>query len=387
MKKIIGDLLFDSVKGEFKKNPIIMVDGEKISDIQYVDTFDELDLNNVVDLRGHTLLPGFIDAHDHVSLSPHKKNHPQLMMEPDASLTINGILNMEADLLSGVTTARCCGDKDFVDLYIKEAIECGELIGPRIYTSTRGVKVSYAHGFVGTARNGSQEIVATIRENYSRGAKFTKLFITGTNLENGMFPYFMSPEEIEAAINESHRRGKMVAAHCVGGPGMDVCIDKGLDIFEHAYWATDEQLEKLEKENRWIVLTPGIYFNDKRWATVGQASVDEFASYRAGVTERYQAIVKTNIKTAIGTDASHGEIVDNAILMHKVMNDTLANALKGITINGAILCSMEQDVGSIEIGKYADIVACEGNVLQDIEMLKNISFVMKGGTIYKNNNK
>lgn len=383
MKKIIGDVLFDSMNGTFKKNPVIVVEDEKIEDVQFVDSFEGMDLEGVIDLRGYTLLPGFVDAHDHLSLSPHKKNHPTLMMEPDASLTINGILNMKTDLMSGVTTARCCGDKNFVDLYIRDAIECGELVGPRIYTSTRGVKVSYAHGFVGTARNGIQEIVSTIRENYSRGADFTKLFITGTNLENGFFPYFMSPEEMEAAINESHRRGKMVAAHCVGGEGMDVCIEKGLDVFEHAYWATDEQLEKLEKENRWIVLTPGIYFNDKRWATVGQASVDEFTENRAGLIERYQTIVKANIKTAIGTDASHGEIADGAILMANVMNDTVENAIKGITINGAVLCGMEDKVGSVDAGKYADIVACKGDVSQNIELLKDVSFVMKGGVVYK----
>lgn len=384
MKKIISDLMFDSVEGTFKKNLVLVIDGEKIKDVSYVENFDGFNMEDVIDLRGYTILPGFVDAHDHVSLSPHKKNHPQLMMEPDASLTINGILNMKTDLLSGVTTARCCGDKNFVDLYIKEAIDQGELIGPRIYTSTRGVKVSYAHGFVGTARNGIQEIVSTIRENYSRGAEFTKLFITGTNIENGIFPYYMSPEEIEAAINESHRRGKMVAAHCVGGPGMDVCIEKGLDVFEHAYWATNEQLEQLEKENRWIVLTPGIYFNDKRWATVGQASVDEFIEHRAGLIERYQTIVKTNIRTAIGTDASHGEIADNAILMHTVMKDTLANAIKGITINGAVLCGIDHEVGSLEVGKYADIVACKGDVSNNIELLKNADFVMKGGCVYKN---
>lgn len=385
MKKIISDVIFDSVAGCFKKNACIVIDDNKIKEVKTDVDFSVIDINDVIDLRGYTVLPGYIDAHDHLSLSPHKKNHPSLMMEPDAALTINGILNMKTDLLSGVTTARCCGDKDFVDLYIKDAIDDGELIGPRIYTSTRGVKVSFAHGFVGTARNGRQEIISTIRENYSRGAQFTKLFITGTNIENGMFPYFMSPEEIEGAIQESHRRGKMVSAHCVGGEGLDVCLEKGLDVFEHAYWATNEQLEAIEKNNRWIVLTPGIYFNDKRWATVSQASVDEFIENRPGLIERYQTIVKTNIKTAIGTDASHGEIADNAILMNKVMNDTVENAIKGITINGAELCGLEHLVGSITEGKYADIVACKGNVENDIELLKNVDFVMKDGKIYKDN--
>lgn len=385
MKKIIADVLFDSINGSFKKNPCVVVDDNKIKEVKFDVDFAALDKTDLIDLRGYTLLPGYIDAHDHLSLSPHKKNHPSLMMEPDAALTINGILNMETDLMSGVTTARCCGDKDFVDLYIKDAIDNGELVGPRIYTSTRGIKVSFAHGFVGTARNGIQEIVSTIRENYSRGAQFTKLFITGTNVENGLLPYFMSPEEIEAAINESHRRGKLVAAHCVGGEGMDVCLEKGLDVFEHAYWATNEQLEQIEKNDRWIVLTPGIYFNDKRWATVGQASVDEFAENREGLIERYQTIVKTNIKTAIGTDASHGEIADNAIIMSKIMNDTVENAIKGITINRAKLCGLDHLVGSIDENKFADIVACKGDVSKDIELLKNVDFVMKDGKVYKNN--
>ena len=387
MKYIWGSWLFDSIEGAFFENPCIVVDGELIADVLVGCDFasDPFCDGEIFDLRGYTILPGLVDAHDHLSLSPHKKNHPQLMMKSDADLTVQGILNMRTDLLSGVTTARCCGDKNFVDLTIREGIECGELIGPRIYTSTRGIKTSFSHGFVGTARNGCLEMVATIRENYSQGADFTKLFVTGTNpLADGSLPYFMSPEEIEAVIAETHRRGKMSAAHCVGGKGLDVCLEKGLDVFEHAYWATDAQLEALEKGDRWVVLTPCIYFNDRRWATVGQEAVEEFAAQREALTERYRVIAASAIRTAIGTDASHGELVDCALLMHEHMNVSIVRALQGITMDGAKLCGMDNRVGALKKGYCADIVACSGNAAEDLNQLRAIRFVMKGGTTYRN---
>lgn len=385
MKYILGSWLFDSIKGVFLENPCIVVEGERVLDVIIGGAFDPDAARDgeVLDLRGCTILPGLVDAHDHLSLSPHKENHPELMMRSDGELTVQGVLNMQKDLLSGVTTARCCGDKNFVDLAIKDAIDSGELVGPRIYTSTRGIKTSFSHGFVGTARNGCLEMVATVRENYSRGAAFTKLFVTGTNPEeDGTLPYFMSREEIGAVIAESHRRGKMVAAHCVGGEGLDVCLEEGLDVFEHAYWATDEQLEALERANRWIVLTPGIYFNDRRWATVGEASVEEFASQREALTERYRVIGHSSIQTAIGTDASHGELVDGALLMHEHMGASIADALRGITIHGARLCGLDGEVGAIGGGYYADVTAFRGNVEADLKHLRELVFVMKGGTVY-----
>lgn len=382
MLKIKADLLFDSTAGCFRKDPVVALEGNRIVSVRFGEADDAGGAR--IDLPGCTLLPGFVDAHDHLSLSPHRKNHPRLMLEADAALTIRGALNMKTDLLSGVTTSRCLGDKNFVDLELRRFVEAGEIEGPRIVTCTRGIKASHAPGFVGTAVDGCDAIRKTIRENISRGADFTKLFVTGTTDDDGFFPIYLSPEEIEAAVAESHRRGKKVAAHCVGGEGLDICLNLGVDIIEHAYFATDAQIARMEEKDCAVVLTPGIFYHDARWGTIGTQAVAEFAARREKVAERTRKIFASKLKTAAGTDASHGELADAAILMKEVFGVAPARSLQEITVNGARLCGMAQSIGSVAAGKLADIVACRGHADLDIRALKEIMFVMKDGIIYKN---
>ncbi|MDR3588791.1 MAG: amidohydrolase family protein [Negativicutes bacterium] len=382
MKNLVyikADSLFDSIAGVFKKNPLVRIENDRIAAV----TFGPPALpegTEVFDLAGCTLLPGLVDAHDHLSLSPQLKNHPQLMFDADPLLTLRSVVNMKIDLASGVTTARCLGEKNFIDLYIKDAVEQGLVEGPRIITCARGVKASHAHGFVGTVFDGVEAVRLAVRENLRRGADFIKLFITGNTPKNGFLPYFLSPAEIAVAVQEAHQLGKKVAAHCVGGEGLTQCIEQGVDVIEHAYFASDAQIERLVKENRWVVLTPRIFYNDARWATVGPAAVAEFAEPRATVRERYQKLLASGVRYAVGTDASHGEIAEDVILLTE-FGESAGRALQGITSSAARLCDMEQQVGSVETGKLADLVAVRGDLAENITALRSVNFVMKGGRI------
>lgn len=385
MKNLVyikADSLFDSIAGVFKKNPLVRIENDRIAAV----TFGPPALpegTEVFDLAGCTLLPGLVDAHDHLSLSPQLKNHPQLMFDADPLLTLRSVVNMKIDLASGVTTARCLGEKNFIDLYIKDAVEQGLVEGPRIITCARGVKASHAHGFVGTVFDGVEAVRLAVRENLRRGADFIKLFITGNTPKNGFLPYFLSPAEIAVAVQEAHQLGKKVAAHCVGGEGLTQCIEQGVDVIEHAYFASDAQIERLVKENRWVVLTPRIFYNDARWATVGPAAVAEFAEPRATVRERYQKLLASGVRYAVGTDASHGEIAEDVILLTE-FGESAGRALQGITSSAARLCDMEQQVGSVETGKLADLVAVRGDLAENITALRSVNFVMKGGRIVRN---
>ncbi len=385
MKKSIymkADRMFDSVEGVFKRDPLVTVQEDKIIDV----SFGAVSIPagaEVIELTQCTLLLGFVDAHDHLSLSPQLKNHPQLMFDPDPVLTLRGIINMKTDLALGITTARCLGDKNFVDLYLKEAVNQGIIDGPRIITSTRGIKASHAHGFVGTAFDGPDAIRKAVRENIKRGADFIKLFVTGTSRQSDFLPYYLSPEEIRTAVEEAHRAGKKVAAHCIGGEGLTHCIEQGVDVIEHAYFATDDQIDQLIKAGRSVVLTPRIFFNDARWSTIGQEAIAEFRQNREEVAERYQKILKSGVKIAVGTDASHGEIAEDVILLVNSLGESVARALQSITLQGAKLCDMENLIGSIEIDKKADLVAVSGNVDSDVTALRSVCFVMKDGVIYR----
>ena len=251
---ITADFLFDSIAGVFRQNPVVSVEQDRITAV----SFDgpPPDSGRIIALNGCTLLPGLIDAHDHLSLSPQLQNYPQIMADPDPVLLLRAVANMKTDVYAGITTSRCLGDKNFLDLYLRDAVNQGLIAGPRIVTSTRGIKASHGHGSVATPFDGAEAIRAAVRENLKRGADFIKLFVTGRTTQSSYVPYYLSPQEIHTAVDEAHRAGKTVAAHCVGGEGLNHCIQQGVDIIEHAYFASDDQIADLVKEDRWIVLTP-----------------------------------------------------------------------------------------------------------------------------------
>ncbi len=379
--RIKAGYLFDSVAGAFRRNPVITVENDTIMDVSFGEPARQ-DGADVISLDGCTLLPGLIDAHNHLSLSPQLPNHAQLMLDPDAVLTIRGIVNMKTDLRAGVTTSRYLGEKNFVDLHLRDAVESGLIEGPRIVTSTRGIKASHAHGFVGTGCDGAEAIRVAVRENIRRGADFIKIFVTGTSRRAEFLPCYLSREELGTAVDEAHRAGKKIAAHCIGGEGLTNCIQEGVDVIEHAYFATDEQIEMLVKEKRWVVLTPRIFFNDARWRMLGEDVAAEFRNNREEVTERYKAILQSGVAMAVGTDACHGEIAEDVFLMVSAFGESLARSLQAITINAAKLCELDHQIGSITVGKKADLVAVSGDLEDDVRRLGSTRMVMKDGIVH-----
>lgn len=376
---LTADSMFDSINGVFVKNPWILIKGDRIEKVAFGTAAIPAGIP-VIDMSGCTLLPGLIDAHNHLSLSPQLNNHPYLMFDPDPVLVMRTITNLTTDLMSGVTSSRCLGEKNFIDFYIKAAINQGSIAGPRLVVAGRGIKASHAHGFVGTPYDGVEAIRMAVRENLRRGADLTKLFVTGNTKSTGFLPYYLSPAEIGIAVQETHQAGKKVAVHCIGGDGLTHCLEQGVDVIEHAYFATDEQIEQLVALNRWVVLTPRIFFNDARWSTVSQQSVAEFQYNREEVVERHQKLIRSGVKFAVGTDASHGEFAEDIILLTKLGN-TIESALQAATISAARVSEIDADTGSISAGKYADFVAVSGDLANDIEQLRSICFVMKGGQV------
>ena len=382
---LTADRMFDSINGVFVKNPCILIKGNTIEKVEF-DAANIPASAAVINLPGCTLLPGLIDAHNHLSLSPQLKNHPYLMFDPDPLLVVRAITNLTTDLMSGVTSARCLGEKNFIDFYLKDAVNQGSIAGPRLVVAGRGIKASHAHGFVGTPYDGVEAIRMAVRENLKRGADLIKLFITGNTKKNGFLPYYLSPAEIGIAVQEAHQAGKKVAVHCIGGDGLTHCIEQGVDVIEHAYFATDEQIETLAALNRWVVLTPRIFFNDARWSTVSQESVNEFQYNREEVVERHQSLIRSGVNFAVGTDASHGEFAEDIILLTK-LGDTTERALQAATISAARVAELDTVAGSISAGKYADVVAVNGDLAKDIERLRAVCFVMKDGHVCRHDAK
>lgn len=214
----------------------------------------------MVELGDQTLLPGLIDCHNHICMDASIPNWPSTFDIGDIELTLRAIRNMGTDLQAGVTTARCLGDRSFIDVHCRQAVDSGGLTGPRLLVATRGIRATHGHGLIGYAFDGVETVRRVVRENIKAGADLIKLFLTGTVPADPITCY-PSQEEIRAAVEEAHRAGLPVTAHCIGGIGFDLCLDLGIDCVEHGYFLTEKQIERLAKVDSWLVLTPSITFH------------------------------------------------------------------------------------------------------------------------------
>jgi imidazolonepropionase-like amidohydrolase len=241
----------------------------------------------------------------------------------------------------------------------------------------------HGHGFVGVAHTGEQEFRKTCRENMLRRVEWLKIFVTaGTPpIENDFIPSFISLEEIETVTGEAKRMGIHTSAHCIGGEGLVNCVKGGIDVIDHAYCATDRDLELIAKNNRFICLTPSVFMDSERNKANTQALMANIEKSRDRVIKVMEKIVTSGVKYAIGSDALHAHMPLEAKYAVE-LGATAHTALMGVTIKAARLCAADAQLGSLTAGKYADIIAVLGNPLKKIEDLARVAFIMKDGKRY-----
>lgn len=358
----------------------VLIEGERISAVGQEEEIKEEADTLVLNLEEQTVLPGLIDAHNHLSLDTRLDNYLQRMNDPLPALAIRALETLKIDLSSGVTTSRCLGDKGFLDGEFKKAINEGRLEGPRLVVATRGMRAWHGHGYVGYPFTGPQEIRMAARENLLAGADIIKIFITGTLRGLKGLPSYFSREEIQVAVEEAHRVGVPVSAHCIGGPGFQWAIECGVDVVEHGYFLTDQDIELLAKADRWLVMTPSVFLNDDRLKTLPSELAEGFSRQRAEVRARMEALVKSGVKFAVGTDAHHGGLA----LEMKYLVDMGASpkqAIEAGTYAAAQVCGLAEKISTLEPGKYADLVGVQGNPLEDITSLQRVQTVILNGQI------
>ena len=390
--------LLDIESGKMLKPGEVLVTGERIAAVGA--SIAHPDGAEIVDLGDSTLLPGLIDAHVHLFLHPGAEDL-QTVEESVPQRTILAVLAARADLLAGFTAERDMGTEGAgsADTAVRNAINQGLVPGPRLRISGNAVDVLGGHEDAinynpaqhvlpnATWANNAAELVTVIREQFKEGADFIKIYETGHDaLRDGQFttPYQYTEAELRAAVEEAARVGKPVAVHATGEPGTLYAARAGVASIDHAYRLSDETMRLMHEKQIFAVPTFTIaeYFTDHAASPRQAEGERQMLEYHA---RSFRAQLAAGVPMAMGSDVGpfpHGTQAHEFVLMVKYGMPPLA-ALQAGTLNGARLLGWQDQIGALKPGYFADIVAVPGDPLADISALERVSFVMKGGTIYK----
>ena len=327
------------------------------------------------------------ECHNHLALDARLPGHLDMMNQSECEHTLLALNGLKDDLMSGVTTARCLGDRNYIDVVLRNKIRENKVTGPDLLVCGIGMKGRHGHGYVGMPHSGVEEFRRTARENMFHGVDILKIFVTpgGAAVTPDEFiPCFISYDEIRTVVEEAKALNIKTAAHCIGGKGLEYCVKAGIDVIEHVYSITPEQVKLVEEEHKgWIDMTSGIVLDPEREPYCPPAAVQKTRAAREYSRQCMNQIYQSGkIRYTIGTDANHG-------LLYKELEfaceggATTMDALKAVTVNAAKMCGVEKKKGMLKEGMQADIIAVDENPLENIHTLKNVSFVMKRGQIYK----
>lgn len=377
--------LVDGRGGPAMRDAAVVVDGERITSVGPSQGASYPADAVVVDLGDLTLLPGFVDAHTHITIVPGLGNQIGQLMQPPAQQALRGVGNLRRMLRSGVTTARIMAEEHFLDVTIRRAVEAGEIPGPRLLIATRPLTASNGHGAALTVSDGPDAIRRTARENLRAGADFLKLFATGgMSSQVGLDKVCYGDAEIATVVEEADRGGTYAAAHAHGGAGLRRCLELGVRTIEHAALATAADVELAINKDAWFIGTFAIAFHPDgiERADFHVAAIREkVLRGREVIHEHWSRVVGSGVKWALGTDSMHGLLAYEAAKAVE-FGASPADALLAMTQRAALACRVEDRVGTLEPGKLADVVAVAGDPTDDVRALSRVRFVMKGGKQY-----
>jgi imidazolonepropionase-like amidohydrolase len=376
----------------------VLVQGERIAEVSSAVKRPAGAL--VIDLGDTTLLPGLIDAHVHLFLHPGAEDL-QTVQESVPQRTISAVLAARDDLMAGFTAERDMGTEGAgsADTAVRNAIDRGSIPGPRLRTSGNAIDILGGHedalGYNpaqqvlsnATYADSAAELVTVIRQQIKEGANFIKIYETGADsLQGGRFstPYQYSEAELGAAVQEAARTGKHVAVHATGEPGALYAARAGVVSIEHAYQLSDETMRIMREKQIFAVPTFTIteYFGDHADSPEQARYQHELLDFHAHEFRRQLA---AGVSIAAGSDVGpfpHGTQARELVLMVKY-GSTPLGALQADLVNGAKLLGWQDQIGALKPGYFADVIAVPGNPLDDISVLQKVTFVMKGGVVYR----
>jgi imidazolonepropionase-like amidohydrolase len=395
--------VLDVRTGKYLVNQMIWVEGDRIKAIGSVaDIQKQVSAGaKTIDLSNATALPGLIDCHTHLTMDPHLLGPAGLHVStPRAALM--GARNARVTLEAGFTTVRNVGAGGYADIALRDAIKAGDVPGPRMLASGPPLSITGGHGdenFLAPRFNYSDDGVADgvagvttkVRQNIKYGADVIKFMATGGVLSEGDNPALAqySLEEMKAIIDTAHGLGRKVAAHAHGAPGIKLAVIAGVDSIEHGSYIDDEAIRLMKEHGTYLV--PTVFLQD--WLLGNLESLGLTASMKEKAKmvlpiakQNLSHAFQSGVKVAFGTDAAvypHGLNAGEFATMVKMGLPPLG-AIQAATVNAADLIGWSDRVGTLEPGKFADIVAVSGDPLADPHVMEHVHFVMKGGEVIRN---
>jgi imidazolonepropionase-like amidohydrolase len=391
--------LLDVKSGKTLTNQTIVIQADKIASVGGASTVIP-DGAQVIDLPNATVLPGLIDAHTHLTFNPHFGYENLGISVPREALI--GAHNARLTLEAGFTTVRNVGASGYADVALRDAISAGDVPGPRMLVSGPALSITGGHcdnnllpfeyhaQHEGVA-DGVEAVQHKTREIIKYGADVIKVCATGGVMSKGDDPAAaqFTLEEMKAIVADAHRLGRKVAAHAHGAQGVIWASEAGVDSVEHGHLMNDAAIATLKKNGTYLV--PTLYLIDWQTENAAQANLPDFLKHKmervaeAGKGNAKKAF-EAGVKIGFGTDAAvypHG-LNAHEFAVYVKLGMTPLQAIQTATVNDADLLGWSDKVGTIEAGKFADVIAVDGDPLADVTTLQHVKFVMKGGAVVKN---
>ena len=398
--------LITAKDNKVQKSMTIIIDDNKISAIKSGFSKPGKE-DTLIDLSNATVMPGLMDMHTHIAQQFSATSYMDRFTKNPADYALIGTLYANRTLQAGFTTIRNLGDNYNVSVSLRNAINKGVVTGPRIYTAAKSIATTGGHAdptngsaklFMGDpgpeqgVANGVAELRKAVRQRYKHGADLIKITATGGVLslaKNGQNPQFMD-DELKAVVDTANDYGMTVAVHAHGKEGIERAIKAGVTSIEHGTYMDSETIELMKKYGTYYVPTilAGNWVAEKSKIDGYFPNVVRPKAAKIGplIQITFSNAYKAGVKIAYGTDTGVSEHGDNGgefALMVKGGMPAL-EAIRSATYHAAKLLRIDDQLGTIEVGKLADLVAVQGDPLKNISLMTNISFVMKDGIVYKN---